>query len=54
MLRAHGLIENGLNTQAIVYSYVDDLRYMVVVCAVCLPLVFLLKKVKAKGPAMVH
>jgi DHA2 family multidrug resistance protein len=51
MLRAQGLIANGLNQQAIVYSYVDDLRYMVVLCAVCVPLLFLLKKV-TKGPAM--
>jgi hypothetical protein len=33
---------------------VDDLRYMVVVCVVCVPLLFLLKKVKAKGPVGAH
>jgi DHA2 family multidrug resistance protein len=54
MLRAYGLIENGLNQQAVIYSYVDDLRYMVVVCLVCIPLLFLLKKVKAKGPVGAH
>jgi MFS transporter, DHA2 family, multidrug resistance protein len=54
MLRAYGLVEGGLNRQAIVYSYVDDLRYMTVVCAICVPLLFLLKNVKPKGPVGMH
>jgi DHA2 family multidrug resistance protein len=54
MLRAYGLIENGLNQQAVIYSYVDDLRYMTLVCILCVPLLFLLKKVKAKGPVGAH
>jgi MFS transporter, DHA2 family, multidrug resistance protein len=54
MLRAYHLIENGVQQQATVYSYVDDLRYMAVLCFVCVPLVFMLKKVKSKGPVAVH
>ncbi|MGH9558038.1 MAG: DHA2 family efflux MFS transporter permease subunit [Bryobacteraceae bacterium] len=54
MMRAYAMIENSLNRQAIVYSYVDDLRYMAMVCVLCVPLVFLLKKVKAKGPVAAH
>src|SRR3984885_1528695 len=47
-LRALALLQNGLDRQAILYAYVEDLRYMVVVCALCLPIVFLLRPVKAK------
>jgi len=52
MLRAYALINNGLNQQATLYSYVFDLRYMAVICVVCVPIVFLLKKAKAKPGAM--
>ena len=54
MLRAYAMIENGLNQQATIYSYVDDLRYMAIACFACLPLLFLLKKVKAKGGIAAH
>jgi DHA2 family multidrug resistance protein len=47
-LRAYGLLENSLNQQSVLYAYVDDFRYMVLVCALCLPIVFLFKPVKAK------
>jgi DHA2 family multidrug resistance protein len=50
-LRAYALIQNGLDRQSILYSYVDDLRYMVVVCAICLPIVFMLRPAKAKAGA---
>ncbi len=49
--RAYALIDRGLNQQAVIYSYVDDLRYIAVVCVICIPIVFLLKKVKAKTSA---
>ena len=55
MLRSYALIDNGLNQQAIVYSYVYDLRYMAVVCVICIPIVFLLKKAKrGSGPVGAH
>jgi MFS transporter, DHA2 family, multidrug resistance protein len=50
-LRAYALLQNGLDRQSTLYAYVDDLRYMVVVCALCLPIVFLLRPVKAKRGA---
>jgi len=52
MLRAYAVINNGLNQQATLYSYVDDLRYMAVVCFVCIPMLFLLKKARARRGAM--
>jgi hypothetical protein len=50
-LRAYAIIQNGLDQQSVLYAYVDDLRYMVLVCALCLPIVFLLRPVKAKPGA---
>jgi DHA2 family multidrug resistance protein len=50
-LRAYAILQNGLEQQAVLYSYVDDLRYMVLVCALCLPIVFLLRPAKAKPGA---
>ncbi len=50
-LRAYAMLQRGLNQQSVLYSYVDDLRYIAVVCAICVPVVFLLKKVKAKKGA---
>lgn len=49
--RAYALIDRGLNQQAVIYSYVDDLRYIAVVCVLCIPIVLLLKKVKPKPGA---
>ncbi len=50
-LRAYALLQQALDSQSILYSYVDDFRYMVVVCVLCLPIVFLLRPVKAKQGA---
>ncbi len=50
--RALTVLSNHLNRQAVVYSYVDDLRYMALVCVLCIPIAFMLRKVKpAKGAA---
>jgi len=58
MARLHQLatVSNGLDIQATVYSYVDDLRYLGIVCLVCLPIVFMVQSVKAKkgAPAGAH
>ena len=48
---AYALMDRGLNQQAVIYSYVDDLRYIAVVCLLCIPVVLLLKRVKPKGAA---
>jgi len=50
--RAYGMIQNSLDQQATVYAYVDDLRYMALLCVLCAPIIFAVKKVKAnKGAA---
>jgi MFS transporter, DHA2 family, multidrug resistance protein len=42
--RAYGLLAQDLNVQARMWSYVDDFRYMALVCFGCIPIVFALKK----------
>jgi DHA2 family multidrug resistance protein len=49
--RAYALIDRGLNQQSVIYSYVDDLRYIAVVCILCIPIVMMLKKAKPKPGA---
>jgi DHA2 family multidrug resistance protein len=44
MHRAYGLLERTLDGQARMWSYVDDFRYMALVCFGCIPIVFALKK----------
>jgi DHA2 family multidrug resistance protein len=50
-LRAYALLENRLNQQSVLYAYVDDFRYMALVCALCLPIVCFVRSVKAKRGA---
>ena len=49
--RAYGLLDQTLNGQARLWSYVDDFRYMALACFGCVPIVFALKKAVRKGPA---
>jgi MFS transporter, DHA2 family, multidrug resistance protein len=49
--RAYGLLNATLNAQSRLWSYVDDFRYMALVCFACVPIVFLLKKSVGRGPA---
>ena len=49
--RAYGLINLTLNAQSRLWSYVDDFRYMALVCFACIPIVFALKKSVGRGPA---
>jgi MFS transporter, DHA2 family, multidrug resistance protein len=42
--RAYGLLAQDVNVQARMWSYVDDFRYMALVCFGCIPIVFALKK----------
>ncbi|MGB7129500.1 MAG: MFS transporter, partial [Candidatus Sulfotelmatobacter sp.] len=42
--RAYGLLNEALNGQARLWSYVDDFRYMALACFACVPIVFTLKK----------
>jgi MFS transporter, DHA2 family, multidrug resistance protein len=50
-LRALSIFQNNLDQQSVLYSYVDDFRYMVALCILCLPIVFMFRPVKAKRGA---
>jgi DHA2 family multidrug resistance protein len=54
-LRSYAILQNTLDRQATVYSYVDDLRYMALLCFICAPIVFLVRRVKRQpGAAAAH
>jgi MFS transporter, DHA2 family, multidrug resistance protein len=50
--QAYGVLNSTVNIQARLWSYVDDFRYLALMCFLCVPLVFLLKKAKAKKGAV--
>ena len=50
--RSYALVNRIVEGQALLWSYVDDFRYMALVCFACVPIVFLLKK--AVGKRGVH
>jgi MFS transporter, DHA2 family, multidrug resistance protein len=50
--RGYSLLERTLNRQARLWSYVDDFRYMALVCFLCIPIVFALKKSVGKKGAV--
>ncbi len=50
--RAYGLIGQTVNGQARLWSYVDDFRYMALICFGCIPIVFALKKSVGKKGAL--
>jgi len=53
--QAYALIDRTLNGQALLWSYVDDFRYMALVCFGCIPIVLFLKKsVGKKGISVGH
>jgi MFS transporter, DHA2 family, multidrug resistance protein len=49
--QSYGLINLTLDTQSRLWSYVDDFRYMALVCFACIPIVFALKKSVGRGHA---
>ncbi len=49
--QAYGLLDHALTAQSRLWSYVDDFRYMALVCFACVPIVFALKKSVGRGPA---
>jgi DHA2 family multidrug resistance protein len=51
---AMGLIYKSLLMQSTMQAYVDEFRWLALVGALTIPLVFVLKRTKAKGPVMVH
>ncbi len=52
MRKAYALIGGELSAQARLWSYVDDFRYMALVCFACIPIVFLLKKAARRPGAL--
>jgi len=55
MKRAEDLLQSLLTQQAQLWSFIDDFRYLAVVCAICVPLTFLLQRVRTRpGHVMVE
>src|SRR6201993_4682167 len=52
--QAYGLLNQALNAQSRLWSYVDDFRYMALVCFACVPIVFALKKSVGRGRPGAH
>lgn len=50
--QSYGLIGEALSGQARLWSYVDDFRYMALVCFGCIPIVFALKKTVGRRGAL--
>jgi DHA2 family multidrug resistance protein len=44
LLRAFSLTQTSLDHQAQLWAYIDDFRYLALLCAVCIPVAFLFKK----------
>lgn len=49
---ALAMLDHLVSSQARLWAYVDDFRYMALVCFGCLPLVILFKRAKARGGAV--
>jgi DHA2 family multidrug resistance protein len=47
--RAYGSLQSTLDGQAQLWGYVDDFRYMAVLCGGCVLVVMLLKRTKASA-----
>jgi DHA2 family multidrug resistance protein len=49
--QAYGVIYGTVVRQATVMSYIDNFRLLAFLCMLCIPAVFLFKRVKRAGPA---
>lgn len=47
--KAYGLLYGTVQQQANLFAYVDTFRLLAILCALCIPVVFLLKKAKSHG-----
>ena len=55
MQQAYKLMEGSLNQQSTLWSYVDDFRYLALLCMVCGPIAFFMQRVRSRGaPSGVH
>ena len=52
--QAYGAFNGALIKQASLLAYVDTFRWMALGCLLCVPLVLLFKKTKARGPVAAH
>jgi DHA2 family multidrug resistance protein len=52
--RTYKLLEGALDTQAALWSYIDDFRYLALVCFATVPIAFALKRVTRGKPVAVH
>jgi len=53
--QAYGVIYGMVARQAMLLSYIDNFRMLAFLCVLCLPAVFLFKRVRAKkGPVAMH
>jgi MFS transporter, DHA2 family, multidrug resistance protein len=50
--RAYGVLNATVNIQARLWSYVDDFRYLALVCFLCVPIVFVLRRARAPKGAV--
>jgi DHA2 family multidrug resistance protein len=50
-LRAFSILQDALNSQSQLWAYVDDFRYLALLCAICIPVAFLLKRPSSGGQA---
>ncbi|MFZ0591878.1 MAG: DHA2 family efflux MFS transporter permease subunit [Bryobacteraceae bacterium] len=53
-IQAYGMLQNTLSQQATLWSYVDDFRYMALACFCCVPVVWLLKRVRTRRAIAGH
>jgi DHA2 family multidrug resistance protein len=47
--QANGLLYGTMQQQACLFAYVDTFRWLTLLCLICVPVAFLLKKVKSGG-----
>ena len=53
--QAYGAIYGMVSRQAMVLSYIDNFRMLSFICFICVPAVFLFRRVRAKkGPVAMH
>lgn len=53
--QAYGAVYQALVRQATLLAYIDNFRFLALMCVICLPAGFLFKKVRARaGPAAMH
>jgi MFS transporter, DHA2 family, multidrug resistance protein len=50
--KAYGLLHGTVQQQANLFAYVDTFRLLGLLCLLCVPIVFLLKKAKSGGGSL--